>query len=200
MNTIHQVEAKYPDLMKALGLRLDRVETSMANMTPLVEVAINRMKGLPWGTEIKKPYVGTSGGKDSVVVEWLANNLFKIRLPVVHTPKAVTHPLTLNFLYEKAQQVPIMFCPSSEHKYLGYDTQIDGTRIAEYNRTDGRSTDFVRDGKNVSRAEMTVWCPNGLFGLNFIFPIFDWSDEDVWACIFKNDIPFSKEYLCLNAS
>lgn len=200
MNTIQQVESAYPGLIKTLNLNPEKLEGAMANMSALVQVAINQMKGLPWGDTIRKAYIGTSGGKDSVVIEWLANKLFQVKLPVVHTPKAITHPLTAAFLYEKSLTTPIMFCPSAEHKYLGYDTQIDGTRIAEYNRTDGRSTDFVRDGKNVSRLEMTMWCPNGLFGLNFIFPIYNWSDEDVWGCIFKHDIPFSKEYLCLSAS
>lgn len=197
---LQEVDAKYPGLVDGLGLDRAALAGAMPFVDSLVDRAITEMRTLPWGTEIKKPYIGTSGGKDSVVIEWLTNKAFPIRMPVVHTPKGITHPETVAFLYERSITTPIIYCPSSQHRLLGFDTQIDGTRIAEHNRTDGRSTDFVRNGQNVSRTELTMWCPNGLFGLNFVFPIYDWSDEEVWACIFANDIPFTREYLCLSAS
>lgn len=163
-----------------------------------VGATLARMRSLPWGSDIVKPYIGTSGGKDSVVIMWLTDQVFTSpKLPVIHTPKRETHPDTVNFLYDMSRDRTILFCTKEDHKDLDYDTQIDGTRIAEYNRTDGRSTHLVQDGKEVSRLEMDMWWPNGLFGLNFVYPIFDWSDEDVWACILKNEIPFTQEYLNL---
>jgi 3'-phosphoadenosine 5'-phosphosulfate sulfotransferase (PAPS reductase)/FAD synthetase len=78
---------------------------------------------------------------------------------------------------------------------LGYKTQIDGTRIAEHDRSNGRAVDVVIDGKQVSRKELPLYLENGLFGLNFVYPIYDWSDAEVWAAIAHYDIPFSEEYL-----
>lgn len=192
MNRITEVDAKYPALIAHLGLDRDELATAMAGASNKVQISLYHYTQIHW-TRLK-PYVGTSGGKDSVVIQWLSRQVHD--LPTVHTPKpGVTHPKTLEFLYQQCAKQAIMFCPSHAHANLKYDTQIDGTRIAEFDRTDGRSTDFVRDGQNVSRLEMTMWVPNGLFGLNFVYPIYDWSDAEVWACIFRFYIPFSEEYL-----
>jgi len=185
-------------LIDVLGFTEAAIQSAADDLATLVPKAVREYQDVPWGTVAKKPYIGTSGGKDSVVIMWLSDMVEDAPLPVVHTPKpGVTHPKTLEFLYKMTANRRILFCPARDHASLGYDTQIDGTRISEYNRTDGRSTDFVRNGQNVSRLEMTMWVPNGLFGLNFVYPIYDWEDVHVWACIIKHNIPFSEEYLCL---
>lgn len=182
-----------------LGMTEASIHSALDDLVTLVPKAVREYQNIPWGTEATAPYIGTSGGKDSVVIMWLSDMIEDTPLPVVHTPKpGVTHPKTVEFLYNMSAKRTILYCPAREHAKLGFKTQIDGTRISEYNRTDGRSTDFVRNGVNVSRSEMTMWVPNGLFGLNFVYPIYDWEDVHVWACIFKHNIPFTEEYLCLN--
>lgn len=141
-------------------------------------------------------YTGHSGGKDSVVVQYLADQC--LTCPTVHTPKFgnsanQVHALTRQFLYQQPRI--IQYVPANLHSTLGYRTQIDGTRIAEFSRQDGRSTTFIYNGQERSREELTEYVPNGLFGLNFIFPIYDWSDLEVWSFILDRKIPFSKEYL-----
>lgn len=139
-------------------------------------------------------YVGHSGGKDSVLVNYLATEAFGQRT-VLHTTKhGVTHPDTVEFLY--SQPFPIIFCPAKcQDEYPELTTQIDGSRRAEFNRTDGRSTNIVVDGEDVSREHMTMFVRNGLFGLNFVYPIFDWTNEQVWAAICWKQLQVSKEYL-----
>ena len=119
---------------------------------------------------------------------------------IIHTPKFggvsnAVHPDTVKFVYELNETV--LHLPSHcgrEGIASQFITQIDGTRIAENDRTDGRSTSFVRNGIDVSRTELTEYVANGLFGLNFIYPIFDWTDAEVWSyiCFFQLDV--SEEY------
>ena len=162
------------------------------------------VKALADGTLLGKPYIGTSGGKDSVTVHhvfdaWAKSKDHHSFVPIVHTPKPEeTHPLTKTFLYSR--QYPITFVPKQHHRPFTerYEltTQIDGSRISEFSRAEsGRSTDFVKDGVNVSREHMTPIVPNGLFGLNFVYPLLNWKDEHVWAYILSQGIPFSDEYL-----
>lgn len=142
-------------------------------------------------------YVGHSGGKDSVLVRYIAD-LVDVNIPTLHTPKIngenAVHPLTKEFLYSLSTQRDIIYCKGNPKEVYGFSTQIDGTRRAEFNREDGRSTYVVINGKEVSREEMPVYVKNGLFGLNFIYPIVDFTDEEVWAIIHSKKIPFSEEY------
>jgi 3'-phosphoadenosine 5'-phosphosulfate sulfotransferase (PAPS reductase)/FAD synthetase len=142
-------------------------------------------------------YIATSGGKDSVTVQYLVQNYFVRgdRIPVVHTPKPLTSVVqsTRTFLYESGQ--PMLYIPSDKMAdYPDLKTQFDGTRRAEFNRSNGRSTDVVVDGRNVSREHMPAIIRNGLFGLNMVYPILEWSDLEVWSFIFNRDIPYTKEY------
>ena len=140
-------------------------------------------------------YLGHSGGKDSVVIADLVRLAFG-SLPTIHNCKAETHPDTMTFLETTVLDV-MMVAPEDMIPTLGrlgLTTQVDGTRKAEFNRTDGRSTNVIIDGQSVSREQMGHYVKNGLFGLNFIFPIFDWSDAEVWEYIHTNGLRVSPEY------
>ncbi len=144
-------------------------------------------------------YVGHSGGKDSVLVRWMADRL-TLNIPTLHTPKVEgpnkVHPMTMKFIYEEAATRPIWFIPLDKNpRDWGYDTQVDGTRRAEAERSDGRSTIVVIDGQEIDRANMPHYTSNGLFGLSFVYPFVDWSDIEVWAAIYKYKIRYSEEYL-----
>lgn len=148
------------------------------------------------------PYIGTSGGKDSIVVhavtmQWLKRNKFHQNMPVIHTTKPnEVHPLTKEFLYTRPY--PITYVSKEQHveyiKSFGHGLQIDGSRISESNRTE-RSTTIVFEGKDISRENMQPIVRNGLFGFTFMYPILNWKDEHVWAYILSNNIEFSDEYL-----
>jgi len=143
-------------------------------------------------------YVGHSGGKDSVVIHHLTQRV-ATDFYVVHNAKpAETHPLTKAFIYDTIMNNPLfvsIFPDQMEAlvNELDLKCQIDGTRIAEFTRAE-KSTDVVINGESVSRENMPNFVENGLFGLSMLFPIYDWSDEEVFQYIADNNIPLSAEY------
>jgi len=188
-------EANKKHFLGFIGVDPAEFLAAQSEVPAKVATAVQRIKNMPFA--IESTYVGHSGGKDSVLVRYLADLAIDY-LPTVHStkPEGVpneVHPLTREFLYEQPRVItysPLDLMPS-----LGYKTQIDGTRIAEHDRSNGRAVDVVIDGKQVSRKELPLYLENGLFGLNFVYPIYDWSDAEVWAAIAHYDIPFSEEYL-----
>ena len=179
------------------GLSRARFEEAMLHIELKAALARERLGRLWEKLDLTSydAYVGHSGGKDSVTI----CNLVDTTLPGndllrIHTPKPeATHPDTVTFLY--ALHKPVLYCPAEEHSRIGVRVQIDGTRIFEHDRRDGRSTDVMIDGRSMSREHLPLYVKHGLFGLSFIYPIYDWTDADVWAYIVANNIPFSKEYL-----
>ena len=161
-----------------------------------VKTAISRIEKAyeNFGTSL---FCGHSGGKDSVVIFDLAQKVYP-KITVIHNSKSNTHPDTVKFLYGVSEKHNVLFVPPSNMeraiKTYGLRCQIDGTRIAECSRTDGRSTDFVVDNKNVSREVMTEFVENGLYGMGMLYPIYDWTDEEVWEYISVNNLSISNEY------
>ena len=185
------------DFLLRQGLSKEQFEEAMLHIELKAALARERL-GRLWeklDLSSSEVYVGHSGGKDSVTI----CNLVDKALPGndllrIHTPKPeVTHPATVSFLYSLRKT--ILYCPAGDHPRLDLRVQIDGTRIFEHDRKDGRSTDVMIDGKSMSREYLPLYVQRGLFGLSFIYPIYDWTDADVWAYIMVNNIPFSAEYL-----
>lgn len=168
------------------------------NLREKEAVAIQRLKDHALSSST---YVAHSGGKDSVVVHHLAKKAFGHWITVVHTPKITgfnkVHPDTIDFIYELAAEHGLVCVPGSRMTQFLIDnrlsTQVDGTRRDECDRTD-RSADVVVNGETISRAEMPCYTVNGLFGQASVFPIVDWSDDDVWQYIAEEGLAVSKEY------
>lgn len=169
-----------------------------------VDIATYRLRAIfneITGGSPRQVYVAHSGGKDSVVVHKLARLAYGNDVAVIHTPKIEgfnkVHPDTIDFLYEQSANYGMTYVPGNRmHDYLLHNDltiQVDGTRADEADRVD-RSADVVVDGNIVSRTEMNWFTRYGLFGQACVFPIYDWSDEDVWKFIDEYQIPFSKEY------
>jgi predicted phosphoadenosine phosphosulfate sulfurtransferase len=72
--------------------------------------------------------------------------------------------------------------------------QIDGARVSEAERP-GKSSNFIRDGQNVNRKELTPFVENGMFGLTVCYPIYDWTDDDVFDYLIDTEIEVSNEYI-----
>jgi len=144
-------------------------------------------------------YIGHSGGKDSVAVTYLATEYLGINIPIIHSVKPkgenAVHPEAQKLIYSIAEYRPVLLYPRDVVPPEQYETQIDGTKMCEFDRTDGRHTDVMIDGMLKSRKEMTCYVKNGLFGKNFVFPLYDWEDAHVWALIYSRELPFSGEYL-----
>jgi len=148
-------------------------------------------------------YLGHSGGKDSCVITDLVLRAERSDVMIVHNPKPETHPETVKFLYEFAQVYPIVFVPPIKMgdfvEMMGFDAQLDGSRRAEHNRTE-RSTDIIIDGKNVSRERMKSVVEEGIFGLTILYPIYDWTDDEVWEYIETYKVRISDEYKAIRDS
>lgn len=174
----------------------DQIKAAVDRVPSLVAEAIRRLKESPF--DPASMYLGHSGGKDSVLVTYLADEAFgREAIPTIHNTKPdgvenAVHPLTQKFLYGMDRTITYMPLGASLPQELS--VQIDGTRIAEWNREDGRSVDVIKNGQSVSRTELELYMRNGLFGRNFIYPIYDWSDIEVWAAIYCLGISYSPEY------
>lgn len=180
-------------------------------MKELVKTALMRLEKLKEDFKDSSIFVGHSGGKDSVVITHLASQVFDKPL-LLHTPKLLesdnltpeekltqVYQSTLNFLYSNvAQKYSMLFLPKQDMqtwiKRLHLQVQIDGSRCYETSRQNKSST-YEVEGKLISREDLTVFNNNGLFGLKILYPIYDWTDVDVWRYIIDNKLEFSEEYL-----
>jgi 3'-phosphoadenosine 5'-phosphosulfate sulfotransferase (PAPS reductase)/FAD synthetase len=155
-------------------------------------------------------YVGHSGGKDSAVVSWLAEDVFENNdeKPHVIANLTDTEPVMnmihlLNRAMSKHKKMTLI--GPEKHEYgpivneFGFEAQIDGTRIDEGTRED-KSADVILNGEDVNRDKMDELTDednhneDGLFGLEVYFPIMNWSTDEVWAFIDHHNIEVSKEY------
>jgi len=174
------------------------------------EIALDRIEIMyhKYGTQI---FMGHSGGKDSTVLLHLVQQIIP-NIMLVHNVKPMLgesndpvskltemHPYTLDFIYRNvARSNLIHFMPASNMKKFiknyGLVCQIDGSRACEYTRK-GKSSEIVRDGAQVSRDTMTEVVETGLFDLTMSYPIYDWSDDDIFDYIFKHGLQISSEYI-----
>jgi 3'-phosphoadenosine 5'-phosphosulfate sulfotransferase (PAPS reductase)/FAD synthetase len=156
---------------------------------------VQRVRSLIDNKELS-PYIAFSGGKDSVVILDILDSIAP-NLPIIHNPKMNTHKETIRFIYEVSLTRNIFHIPISNMdnfiKNKGFNCQIDGTRISEFNRIE-KSNDFTTQGKSVSREHLPLFIDNGLFGIKHIYPIYDLKDEDVYSYIKSNNISYSDEY------
>lgn len=155
-------------------------------------------------------FLGHSGGKDSCVIYSLTKRLLPDAI-VVHNVKpllgtsgdpvaALTeqHPLTLEFLYTQVALVDTVQLLHSSRmvEFLERNClrcQVDGARRSEAGRA-GKSANFIMDGQNVNRASLPSFVVEGIFGISMCYPIFDWTDDDVFQYLIENNVPFSDEY------
>lgn len=126
-------------------------------------------------------FVSFSGGKDSIVVLRLVTALYRDVL-VVHNANPEIDPAEIVKMLHGHRYV---ITPSKERhatliQALDLRCSFDGTRRDEHDRTDGKSTTVVFDGKNVNRSFMEHWMTHkGLADIPTCFPVFDWTDDDI---------------------
>jgi 3'-phosphoadenosine 5'-phosphosulfate sulfotransferase (PAPS reductase)/FAD synthetase len=138
-----------------------------------------------------------SGGKDSCVILDLVDKAVPYDLiPVIHNPKDSTDPLTVKFLYELSKRRELRFVPFEKMNIFlpnWFEIQVDGSRKGEAGRTE-RSNLVIFNGKEVSRDSMGEFTKNGKFGIATVFPIYDWTDGEVWQYIKEKGVQISDEY------
>lgn len=148
-------------------------------------------------TNLWNVYCATSGGKDSAVIMYLTYQVYPECL-CIHNPKDETDPRTVQMLYEYGKKYRILHCHGRSMEdiitRLGFTGQIDGTKKCEWNRQ-GKSTDVIIDGESVGRENMNqLIVHRGIWGIQNLYPILDWSDDKVFEFCKERDIPLSGEY------
>ena len=183
------------ELCEVLNLDTNKAALALYSMSSMRKIAFDNFEHYNQvNPEIY--YARTSGGKDSdVIVDlYLAYCVMhSIKPVIIHNRKSNTDPCTVQYLY--SQSYPILYCGMETAVDVQKGRiQIDGSRISEADRTNGRSTDFIQDGKSVNRSKMRIYNSSGLFGIPFLYPIYDWSDEEVWMYHVYAGISCSLEY------
>ncbi len=142
-------------------------------------------------------YICHSGGKDSCVITDLVDRAIPVRLiPIIHNPKNETHAATVQFLYELSKKREVRMVPFDKMEYYVqtlFEVQVDGSRKGEAGRTE-RSNLVIFNGREVSREQMQAYTDKGKFGIATVFPIYDWTDEEVWQYIREYKVQVSDEY------
>jgi 3'-phosphoadenosine 5'-phosphosulfate sulfotransferase (PAPS reductase)/FAD synthetase len=148
-------------------------------------------------------FLGHSGGKDSCVIYRLTKAIVP-NIKVLHTLKFKPdgapdmHPATWHFVKALAAEETITFVSKDETQevldQLRLRCQIDGTRIDEADRTE-KSNHLIVNGKEINRRNMPCFVGSGIFNLSILYPIYDWTDHEVWKYIHEWKVPVSDEYI-----
>lgn len=147
----------------------------------LVRLAQSRIKTTVDRFGLNSTYAAYSGGKDSEAVRRLTIDLYP-RAMLIHNghrgERVSPHTEGILFVKEpKAENVPLFL------KTVNLRAQLDGTR-----RDEDKTVIF--DGVEIHRSQMPSHSTdNGVFGLHVCYPLFDWTEEDVFAYLrFTNPI------------
>jgi len=147
-------------------------------------------------------YLGFSGGKDSVVIYDLALRA-GIKFTAVYSNTTIDPPGTISFIRKHYPSVQILqplesfydlvrrkglptrqtrFCCEylKERAAIGR-TSIVGVRSSESHKREGRDYTHCDTRKNMK-------------GAKYIYPIYDWQDDDVWNYIHKYQLPIAPCY------
>ena len=158
------------------------------------KVALDRIKGC---ITTRASHIGHSGGKDSTVILHLTNRVSKeLSLDpcmVLHNYKDSISANDMEIVHGVAKTNPLFIVRSVFMANIN-SCQIDGTRKSEFNRTD-KANNLIIDGKSVNREHMPVFVEKGLYDMAFLYPIYDWTDEEVFAYITKHKLKISKDYV-----
>jgi len=182
-----------------------------------IKQAKQRIANVINANTINNIFIGHSGGKDSVAVhnltlEVLSDAKLSNNLTLIHNPKNIydkaktneapgqtdVYNETLEFLYNTVSEYAniTIVNPKNMLSFVnakGLTLQIDGTRADENERVT-KSSNLVLNGKEENRQFMTEHNQKGLYNLEFLYPIFDWSTNDVFSYLELRNIEISPEY------
>lgn len=140
-------------------------------MIEKVQEAQNRIeKALGWFNR-NQCYGAYSGGKDSRAVLQIVRSVYPNVL-VIHNGHAGEDIGDVDGVLcvkePKAAMVPIFL------QTVDLKLQFDGTRKDE-------DKTVIFEGQEIHRSKMPGWSTSqGVFGLNCVFPIWDWTEEEVF--------------------
>ena len=147
-------------------------------------------------------YLGFSGGKDSVVIYDLAKRA-GIKFTAIHSNTTIDPPGTIPFIKKHFPDVQIHYPKESFYRLL--KRKPPPTRQTRYcceilkeQITVGRNNiSGVRSSESVWRRDRDyIQCDTRKeqMGAKHIYPIYDWTDEDVWEYIHRRQLPIAPCY------
>jgi len=144
-----------------------------------VQIAIQRIRAFVSKHGANRVYSAFSGGKDSQAVLKLCREAIPTGIPVIHNghPGESVSPDAgaLCVKEPKAENVPRFLAMTD------LAGQIDGTRRDE-------DKFVVFDGVDIHRSEMPSYTTDkGVFGLACLFPLYDWTEEEVFNYLAYGD-------------
>lgn len=156
--------------------------------------------------ENNKNIIAFSGGKDSIVLLDLAKRS-GIDFIAIYSPTSVDPPEVIRFIRKYYPEVIIQsYAKTKEGKeitmwHLLSHRALPPTRRMRYccdvlkERT-GEEGDTVYVGVRASESSNRKKLGPVTFykGKNMIRPIFNWTDEEIWSYIIKNNLPYNELY------
>lgn len=147
-------------------------------------------------------YAGNSGGKDSAVVDHLLQRS-GIKYKSYYTNTTIDPPRTIshirnNYPHTQILRPKLTFYQLVEKK--GLPTRLNRyccERLKEYGSVGKNVFEGVRSAESRKRQGRDyIQCDTRKWqkGAQHIYPIYDWSDEDVYEYIYKYDIQLAPHY------
>lgn len=164
------------DLVQHLGLDPTLYLEAEASITAREDAAIWRLRHLK--LDMRCSFIAHSGRKDSTAMAALVERAFPAQAfmyahetSVVHNPKLLEHVYQLNRF--------VLHVPPNQWSRMaeGFTVQFSGAR-AQWHGDD-----------------LPLDIAKGSLGMHCVYPIYDWTDEDVWAYLITRNLRFSETYL-----
>ena len=163
---------------KASGLNMTATKMHyMAMLLPfMVDETKKRIKHMPFGLD--GAYVNHMGDLASVVLTDIIRKNFDIQV--------MCHDLELDYDTQVAlnNTADGLHFTSFETTCMTYATQISSL----ISTGPGPETIIVR-GEPWPRANMPMYLEDGEAGLQYVYPIFDWTEDQLWAYVYQHQLP-----------
>jgi len=145
-------------------------------------------------------YLAFSGGKDSVCIKALAD-MAGVKYDAHYSVTTIDPPELLRFIREHHGDV-VWDRPKQTMWRAVLNHGAPPTRIMRYcceefkeHGGDGRIVlTGIRWAESTNRAKRKMAEPCNKGGKYYVHPIIDWADEDAWAFIHENDLPYCSLY------
>jgi phosphoadenosine phosphosulfate reductase len=166
-------------------MSLDLLENSAIKFIKVVKEAFQGMT----------IYSGNSGGKDSAVIEDLLQKS-GIDYVSLHTNTTIDPPGTLNHIRNYYPQTKIIQPKLTFYELIekkGLPTRINRyccQYLKEYNGIGRATFEGIRSCESRGRQNRDyIQCDNrrSMKGAKHIYPLYDWTDKDIWNYIEKNN-------------
>jgi len=147
-------------------------------------------------------HIANSGGKDSTVVYFLLQEM-GVKLPVFHSNTTIDPDGTLKHIREVMPDTVIINPKESFYQLVerkGFPTRLNRycCQILKENGGIGKNTiEGVRASESRKRANRDyIQCDTrkSMKGAKHIYPILDWTDDDVWGFIESRNLPVAPCY------